>query len=132
MKKIESIGNKLIGYQGKPLRKDTLTIGFLCFAILVIAASVWGPEALAGYKDKSILNETHLEEIQTAGEGYRYTLNGNERLYILSQCLSSQTLPGSEQNAWTGGGTADVDYQELGEPMLLSLIIEDLPGRNYG
>ena len=93
MKKIESIGNKLIGYQGKPLRKDTLTIGFLCFAILVIAASVWGPEALAGYKDKSILNETHLEEIQTAGEGYRYTLNGNERLYILSQCLSSQTLP---------------------------------------
>ena len=56
MKKIESIGNKLIGYQGKPLRKDTLTIGFLCFAILVIAASVWGPEALAGYKDKSILN----------------------------------------------------------------------------
>ena len=114
MKKIESIGNKLIGYQGKPLRKDTLTIGFLCFAILVIAASVWGPEALAGYKDKSILNETHLEEIQTAGEGYRYTLNGNERLYILSQCLSSQTLPGSEQNAWTGGGSADVDYQELG------------------
>ena len=114
MKKIESIGNKLIGYQGKPLRKDTLTMGFLFFAILVIAAWVWGPYALAGYKDKSILNETHLEEIQTAGEGYRYTLNGNERLYILSQCLSSQTLPGSEQNAWTGGGTADVDYQELG------------------
>ena len=114
MKQIGSIGNKLIGYRGKPLRKDTLTIGFLCFAILVIAASVWGPEALAGYKDKSILNETHLEEIQTAGEGYRYTLNGNERLYILSQCLSSQTLPGSEQNAWTGGSTADVDYQELG------------------
>lgn len=68
---------------------------------LVIAVSIWGPEAMARYKDKGILDKPHIEQIGEAGEGYRYRMNANEKLYILSQSLGSQVLPGSEQNALT-------------------------------
>lgn len=86
---------------------------FFLFTAAVIVASIWGPEALAGYQDRAILNETHLEEIETAGEGFRYTLNGNEKLYVLSQCLSSQSLPESDQSAWTRNASSGMDYQEI-------------------
>lgn len=88
---------------------------FFIFAGLVMALSIWGPEALAKYKDKAILNETYMEEVEMAGEGYRYTLNANEKLYILSQCLNSQTLPESERNSLTRTGNVEAGYQELGE-----------------
>ena len=91
--------DKLPGWIDRAAGKDRVAVFFFILAVLVIAASVWGPEALAGYKDKEILNETHWKEIEEAGEGYRYSLSGNEKLYILSQCLNSQTLPESEQNA---------------------------------
>lgn len=110
---MKTIRDRLAGWKGWSMEKNTLTVCFLGFTVLVIAASVWGPEALAEYQDGRILNETHLEEVETAGEGYRYTLNGNERLYILSQCLNSQTLPESEQNAWTRNNGAETGYQEL-------------------
>lgn len=85
----------------------------LLFAALVVALSVWGPEALAEYKDRMILNETHTEIAEEAGEGYRYSLNGNEKLYILSKCLNGQTLPESEQNALNRSGSEEMDYKEL-------------------
>lgn len=59
---------------------------------LVIAVSIWGPEALAKYKDKGILDEPHIELVMEAGEGYRYQMNANEKLYILSRCIESQVL----------------------------------------
>lgn len=82
----------------------------LLFAVFSIVLSVWGPEALAKYQDKGTLNEIHLETAEEAGMGYRYRLNMNEKLYILSRCLSSQTLPGSEQSAALEGGGA---YQDV-------------------
>lgn len=84
---------------------------FPAFTVCVMLLSVWGPETLAEYKDGAILNVTHTEETEAAGEGYRYTLSANEKLYILSQCLNSQTLPESEQNP---GRKEGVDYQDLG------------------
>lgn len=84
---------------------------FLLFAGLVLAISIWGPEALAEYKDRSILDKTHAEAVENAGEGYRYTLNSNEKMYILSKCLDNQTLPESEQSALNRIGEAG--YQEL-------------------
>ncbi len=104
--------DKLFSWIGRGIPKDRVAVFFLVFTVLVIAASVWGPEALAGYKDKEILNETHFKEIETGGEGYRYSLDGNEKLYILSQCLNSQTLPGSEQNEWTREAS-EAEYQGL-------------------
>lgn len=80
---------------------------------LVMAVSIWGPEALAKYKDKGILNQPHIENVEEAGEGYRYRLNANEKLYILSNCISSQEIPESEQNALVHAGSADFGYEDL-------------------
>lgn len=93
--------------------KGVVNAAFLLFAGLVMVLSVWGPEALAKYKDKDILDEIHAEMVEEAGEGYRYTLNANEKVYILSSCLSSQTLPESELNSLTRTEAANIDYQEL-------------------
>lgn len=81
---------------------------------LVIAVSIWGPEALAKYKDKGVLNEPHVELVMEAGEGYRYQMNANEKLYILSRCIENQVLSESEQNALTFySGNASLDYENL-------------------
>lgn len=93
--------------------KKRMNIALLLAVVLVVVLSVWGPEALAKYKDKDILNEAHMETVEEAGEGYRYTLNANEKVYILSKCLSSQTLPETELNALTRTESAEIDYQDL-------------------
>lgn len=72
---------------------------FVLFAVVAVALSIWGPETLAGYQDKSMLNEIHTQAVEEAGAGYSYKLNSNEKLYILSRCLNSQTVIESEQNA---------------------------------
>ena len=82
-------------------------------AIVIVGLAVWGPEALAQYRDNGILNQVYTQEAETGLEGYRYSLSANEKLYILAKCLSSQTLPESEQNAMTRLDTANTDYQEL-------------------
>ncbi|MDE5933725.1 MAG: hypothetical protein K2H40_14750 [Lachnospiraceae bacterium] len=74
---------------------------FILFAVFSMALSIWGPEALARYQDRGTLNEIHTETVEEAGVGYRYKLNINEKLYILSRCLSSQTISENEQNALT-------------------------------
>lgn len=85
---------------------------FLLFTVLSLALSIWGPEAFARYKDQGILGEAHMEPVEEAGEGYRYKMNANEKLYILSCCLNSQSIPESEQNALTHVDSTGVDYQE--------------------
>lgn len=91
-------------------------IYYLAFPLLAAVAmyiSIWGPEALAQYKDQGILDRPHTESVETAGEGYRYQMNSNEKLYLLSCCLSSQTLPESEISAMAHEVDAGVEYQEL-------------------
>lgn len=82
--------------------------------VMVMIVSVWGPEALAKYKDKGILDEPHIEAVGDAGEGYRYQMNVNEKLYILSRCLESQVQTESGQNALTYyAGNTDLGYEVL-------------------
>lgn len=85
---------------------------FLLFAVGALAVSIWGPERLTQYRDAGLLNRIHVEEVEIAGEGYRYRLNANEKLYILSRCLSTQELPGSYGNAMTRLEETEL-YQEL-------------------
>lgn len=82
-------------------------------AIVIVGFAVWGPEALAQYRDNRILNQVYTQEAETGLEGYRYSLSANEKLYILAKCLSSQILPESEQNAMTRPDSANTDYKEL-------------------
>lgn len=92
-------------------QKNWRRLAFPLSACLIVLLSVFGPEALARYNDRRILGEIHAEAVEQAGEGYRYTLNANEKVYILSRCLSSQSLPESEQNALTQTDT--VNYPDL-------------------
>ncbi|MBQ8232801.1 MAG: hypothetical protein IJZ34_12875 [Lachnospiraceae bacterium] len=78
---------------------------------MVIA--VWGPEVLTKYHDRMVLNRIASKSIESESEGYRYALSSNEKLYILSRCLNSRTLPESDQSALTRVENSESDYQNL-------------------
>lgn len=82
-------------------RKHVKIFGILIFlaAVLVVALAVWGPEALARYRDRGVLNQIQSRETERGTQGYRYFLSGNEKVYILSKCIDSQVQPESDQNA---------------------------------
>lgn len=83
------------------MKKTTINFTLLIGAVVVMILSIWGPEQLARYKDRMVLDHINTQEVETEGAGYRYTLAVNEKLYILSQALLSQSLPESEQNTLT-------------------------------
>lgn len=95
----------------KTTKESKRNLALLVAAIAVMIISVWGPEALAVYMDRSVLNQIQISETEAEGAGYRYQLNSKEKLFILSQCLNSQIPPESEQSALTREGK--MDYQEL-------------------
>ncbi|MDE7267376.1 MAG: hypothetical protein K2N89_07925 [Lachnospiraceae bacterium] len=79
---------------------------------LVVCGAIWGPEQLSKYRDRYTLNKIQSEAVEGNGEGYRYSLNNNEKLYILSKCLTNQVLPESDASALTKVQT-DMDYNNL-------------------
>ena len=96
--------------------KNTSKISLLLIPVVALIAglAVWGPEALAKYRDKGILDQIKTQEAETSTAGYRYALSSNEKLYILSKCLNNQIRPESDQNAMTRTEeTVNLDYQEL-------------------
>ena len=82
-------------------------------AALTAGLAVWGPEALAKYRDNGILNQIQTEEADIGTEGYRYALSSNEKIYILSKCLNNQIQPESDQNAIARVDSLNLDYQDL-------------------
>lgn len=95
------------------MKKTLINLSFLLFTGLIMVLSIWGPETLAKYQDRSILEQSHVEEVETGGEGYRYTLSSRERLYIVAECLKSQVLPESDLSALTRNQSEEGEYQEL-------------------
>lgn len=98
---------------GQPKNKrktGKVSLLLLPVAAVIVGLAVQGPEELALYRDKSILNQINFQEMETGMEGYRYSLSGNEKVYLLSKSLDNQILPESELNAMTRNGS---DYQEL-------------------
>lgn len=90
-----------------------LSLLLIPLAVVIVALAVWGPEALAKYQDRAILDRVNVQEAGKGMEGYRYSLSGREKLYILSKSLSSQALPESELNALTRPESGSPDYQEI-------------------
>lgn len=88
-------------------------IAVITLAVVVLLLSVFGPEQIARYKDRSTLNQITVEESENSSEGYRYTMSSNEKLYLLSQSLEHQIQPESELSAMTRSSASDVDYEEL-------------------
>ena len=93
------------------MKKYILNLALLALTVAVVILSIWGPEALAVYKDRDVLNRVRTQEEETGGEGYRYQLSANEKLYILSQCLNSQSAPGTDLSMQTR--ETESIYQEL-------------------
>ena len=81
-------------------------------AAFVVFGAIWGPEQLSKYRDRYTLNKIQSEMVEGNGEGYRYSLNNNEKLYILSKCLTNQVLPESEMSALATVQT-EMDYSNL-------------------
>jgi len=92
---------------------EKISMLLIPLAAVIAAVAVWGPEAIAQYRDRNILNQIHVRETETGTEGYRYSLSNNERVYIVSKCLNNQIQPESDQNAMTNVDTVNLDYQEL-------------------
>ena len=95
----------------KYMKKYILNLALLALTALVVVLSIWGPESLATYKDRGVLDQIRTQEEETGREGYRYQLSSHEKLYILSQCLNSQSVPGTEQSLQMK--EPDNAYQEL-------------------
>ena len=91
-------------------RRNLIILGLTALALLT---SILGPEQLAHYKDHGTLNQIVVEETDGSSEGYRYSLNSNEKLYLLSECLNHQVLPESELSAMTRVSASDMDYENL-------------------
>ena len=83
------------------MKKNILNIALLALTVIVVVVSIWGPEALAVYRDREVLNTINTQEEETGGVGYRYQLSADEKLYILSQCLNSQSVPGTDLRSQT-------------------------------
>ncbi|MCM1102087.1 MAG: hypothetical protein NC079_10160 [Clostridium sp.] len=81
-------------------------------AVLLIFV-LWGPEAISTYRDKTTLNQVTAEPLEEAGEGYRYSLGSNERLYILAKCLNSQSEPRSERSSILQTDADSLNYEEI-------------------
>ncbi|MCH5342214.1 MAG: hypothetical protein J1E01_12190 [Acetatifactor sp.] len=98
----------------KKSNKKKISLLLIPLAALIAALAVWGPEALARYRDKAILDQIQTEKAETSTEGYRYALSSNDKIYILSKCLNNQIQPESDQNALTRTEESmNLDYQEL-------------------
>ena len=95
------------------MKIEKISMLLIPLAAVIAAVAVWGPEAIAQYRDRNILNQIHVRETDTGTEGYRYSLSNNERVYIVSKCLNNQIQPESDQNAMTNVDTVNLDYQEL-------------------
>ena len=92
--------------------KRGIHIFFVVLVGLAVALSVWGPEALSGYQDRSLLGKIHRQETEASGEGYRYELSAVEKVYVLSQALGSVSPAedGGQGNLPFAGGV----YRENG------------------
>lgn len=81
--------------------------------ILLLVLAIWGPEKLSDYRDQYVMNKVVKEELESTGEGYRYELTSNEKLYILSMCLMHQEMPETEQSKNNRLANDNMIYEDL-------------------
>lgn len=95
------------------MKKQNIDMAVLAAVVVVVIFAIWGPETIARYKDKGLLNQITVEPVEKESEGYRYSMNSNEKLFLLSKCLDNQVIPESEFSTITKADTEGVDYEEL-------------------
>ncbi len=85
----------------------------ICTAAAVLIFAIWGPETIAGYSDRRVLNQITVETVENESEGYRYSMNSNEKLYLLSKCLNNRVVPESDFSAMTRVDDINIGFEEL-------------------
>lgn len=95
------------------MKKKIINCTLVFLTILFLLFAIWGPEKLARYKDKKTLNHVMTEAVENESAGYRYTMSINDKMYILSKCLSNQVLPESEISAMTKRKPEEMKYEEF-------------------
>ena len=93
------------------MKNKKTTLILIAVSVLVALVSLWGPEFLADYRDEKSLNQVRQMEAAGGGEGYRYTMSSDEKLFVLAKCLNSQSQPESERNAAIYQN--NLNYEEL-------------------
>lgn len=94
-------------------KRIIINVGAIAVVAVILGIAIWGPEQIAKHRDKKSLNKITVEQVEGVNEGYRYSLNSNEKLYILARCLNNQVLPESELSAATRTESAEMDYNDL-------------------
>ncbi len=105
------------------MKKRLMQLLFLSVVAVTVALSLWGPEAFSRYQDRKLWGAVHQVEAGLTGEGYRYVLSGNEKLFILSRALDSQKRQesgqGSANFAWIvnhrGPSETEISEEEIYE-----------------
>lgn len=95
------------------MRRAAAYISMAILAFLTLFFAVWGPEHIARYRDSVTLNQVTVQDAGKASQGYQFVLDSNEKLFILSQCLNSQTLPESDLSSRTRAESEETDYGNL-------------------
>lgn len=80
--------------------------------VIILFLAIWGPEHLADYRDKNTLDKVVIQTVEEASEGYQYALNVNEKVFILSSCLSNRVAAQTQLNEKTTV-KSELDYEEL-------------------
>lgn len=96
------------------MKKNRKRLLLAAGALAVFLFAMWGPEMLAKYRDKTVFYQITTETVENQSQGYRYLLTENEKIYLLSKCLNSQTLPASEQSVRANEGEEEFAYEEVG------------------
>ena len=95
------------------MKKNRKRLLLAAGALAVFLFAMWGPEMLAKYRDKTVFYQITTETVENQSQGYRYLLTENEKIYLLSKCLNSQTLPASEQSVRANEGEEEFAYEEV-------------------
>lgn len=84
----------------------------LVCVVLILFLAIWGPERLADYRDKNTLDKVVVQTVEEASEGYQYALSVNEKVYILSACLSNRVMAETQLSEKTKVKN-ELDYDNL-------------------
>ncbi|WP_304976121.1 radical SAM protein [uncultured Ligilactobacillus sp.] len=104
------------------MKRSILSPALLVLTVLAVILSVWGPEALATYTDRRILNQIKTQEEETGGEGCR-------EVVLTGIHISSYGMDFPEGDGCGSGGLIGLVEQVHGIPGLERIRLGSLEPR---
>lgn len=95
------------------IRNIILYTACVLVTAVVLTLTIWGPQWLADYRDRQTLDKMVQTDSVAAQSAYRYELNVNECVYLLSKALESQTTAQSGYSMQTDVAANSLNSMEL-------------------